>query len=95
MGRICFVAHIELEFVPREEDDRSSVYGQEQPGDSVPWTDEARSLVLGPKKAQDISRENNGSVPLPSGSNLWKLAVSLFERVDGPRTSWGRGSRVR
>ena len=52
-GKICFVAHIELEFAPREEDDRSTVYGQEQPGVPVPWTDEKRSLVLGPKKAQD------------------------------------------
>ena len=43
--RISFVAHIELEFVPREEKDRSSVYGQEQPGVSVPWADEARSFI--------------------------------------------------
>ena len=28
-------------------------------------------------------------------SLVWKLAVSLLERVDGSRTPWGRGSRVR
>ena len=51
--RISFAAHIELEFAPKEEVERSSVYRQEQLGDSVLWADEARSLiVLDQKKAK-------------------------------------------
>ena len=36
--RICYVAHIVLEFAFTEEDDRPLACGQEQPGDPVPWS---------------------------------------------------------
>ena len=40
------MANIELEFAPKEEDDRTIVCGQEHFGDSLPWTAETRSSVL-------------------------------------------------
>ena len=42
-----------------------------------------------------VYRVKIGVGPLVSSQEMWKLVVSLLERVGGSRTSWSRGSRVR
>ena len=76
-----FVAHIELEFAPKEEDDRSSMA-----------KNHLETLHFGPskhdhlfeaqRKPKTVSRENNGSIPLPSGSNSnWFPDMPCMKRV--------------
>ena len=65
------MAHIELEFAPREEEGRSFAHRQEQPGDFARRADEVLSFFFRPKDSPrqfpgTVSRGNIGSVPLPS-----------------------------
>ena len=58
------MAQIELEFVPREEEKRLSVYGQEWPGVSVSWADAVRKAhgVVEPSLVGPMGKAAAGAV---------------------------------